>query len=190
MDTAVIAIFISSAALAISAISFIWSVRTFYVNPKPKVEVSIGQIHRGGLIGPQTGSALRMDVVNHGPGNLVISDILRSVWIKKPKYGRGSKSLHLNLYSGRDHPFSGATEDDLPIKLAVGDSVTFFYADYTLMGCPEHFEDTEIGVIDTFGRAHIPRHSQVQDCLLNIHKAWTQRENAREAERQAKADNV
>lgn len=191
MDTAVIAIYISGAALAISSISFIWSVRSFYVNPKPRVEIRLTQMHRGGLVGPKTGSALIMKVVNHGPGRLVISDILRSVWIKMPKHGRGSKSLHLNLFSGQsDEPFGGATENDLPIKLDVGDQATFFYADYTLMMSPEHFEETQIGVIDTWGRVHIPRRTELQDCLSNIHKVWKQREDARQIERRTKADDM
>lgn len=184
-----IAIYISGAALAISAINFIWSVRTFYITPKPRVEVRLTQKHRGGLLGSKTGSALIMKVVNHGPGRLVISDIIRSVWIRMPKPGRGSQSLHLNLFSGQnDEPFAGETEDDLPIKLEVGDQATFYYADYTLMEQPEYFESTQIGIVDTWGRAHMPRHSELQECLSKIHQVWKKREEARQVERRAKAD--
>jgi hypothetical protein len=189
LDTSMISILFSGIALIISAISLFWSVRSFYVSPKPRVEISLSQKHSGGLAGPKTGSALIMHVVNHGPGKLVISDILRSVWIKMPKDGRGSDSIHLNLFSGQgNEPFSGATENDLPIKLDVGDKVTFFYADYTLMKFPEHFERTQIGVIDTWGRAHTPRHSELQDCLSNIYGVWKKREETRQSERLTKSD--
>jgi len=141
-----IAIYISFAALLLSALALGWNIyRDVILKPRLKVHIQISDIYHGGK---QHGPYINISATNFGPGPIVCSSInvarksiLRFLGIRR-------RNKYAFVVSPYDNPYS----TPIPQKLEVGENITLFLLmveDALLSVDPTH-----VGIFDSFGREH------------------------------------
>ena len=144
METADLAILISSCSAVVAAISLGWNVyRDVVLKPKVVVKFYVGRIFVAGYDNLPT--YLILEATNHGPGNINLSMIRMkdsSIW----------KTLTKSTVHGAAFPDVELFGSKLPEKLEVGDKKQMLF-EYN-EACLLKSKMNHIGIGDSFGRMH------------------------------------
>jgi hypothetical protein len=144
METADLAILISSCSAVVAAISLGWNVyRDVVLKPKVVVKFYVGDVFVDGYDNLPT--YLILEATNHGPGNINLSMIRMknsSIW----------KTLTKSIVNGVTFPDINPLGDQLPAKLEVGDKIQMLF-EYN-EACLLKSKMNHIGIGDSFGRVH------------------------------------
>jgi hypothetical protein len=140
-----IALYISFAALLVSAVALGWNIyRDVVLKPRLKVHIQISNIYHGGK---QHGPYIDISATNFGPGpivctsiNIAKKSITRFLGIKRNKYAF--------VMSPYDNPYS----TQMPKKIEVGEKITLLLP--MAEGALLSVNPTHVGISDSFGRIH------------------------------------
>jgi len=153
MQNADWALFISIVSLFLAVASFVWSVWSTFIYPRPKISVSANIMQTYG-----TGSEQEFFVIsatNHGPNELTLRHAVQAEY--KDCFSKKMKSLLIlqPLNNPQAYPLDksfGVFGGGLPKKLAVGEEFqVYFPVDNKWF----NLERGRFGLYDTFGRYHL-----------------------------------
>lgn len=153
MQNADWALVISIIALLLAVASFVWSVWSMFIYPKPKISVSASIMKTFGTNIEQDFFVIH--ATNHGPNELTIRHAVQAEY--KNCFSKKLKSLFIlqPLNNPQEYPFDKSASlfgGELPKKLSVGDEFQVFFP-----VADEWFDlkRGRFGLYDTFGRYHL-----------------------------------
>lgn len=149
-----IALIISGLSLLLALASFVWSVWSRFIHPKPKVWISIQATHTESRVSGDP--AYLITGVNAGPGDIILLGI--AVPTKYPRIFSRSKEWH--LYQKRVVSASGGCSIrdgvEWPRRLKEGEYVSaVFPAQLLNVAMDYKSRPLGIGFVDTFERFHV-----------------------------------
>lgn len=165
MTTADWAFVISLSSMAIAIATFVWSVWSHFIFPKPRVETRISVMRSFQAEEGWGAPCVTLNATNHGPAEVTLHlAFARSAkrWFQK------RREAMLNPYNAYPYdldsagPFSGG----LPKKLAVGEQFSAYFPLVKEWFEQENFVD--FGFTDTFGRVHWCPRKQVKSVRKKV----------------------